>query len=360
MAKIGGVKGNYNARFWYYDVFGKRKSKYKSGFKTKHDADSWASNERDKLQGIDTEKTTAMDELVDIVLKEKELQGIAYNTMRKYKLYANMVKNYFGKMSILDIKKNHIVEFLEKHKVNKNGMPVSENVAQLKKSLSLVYQYALSEEITTYNPLPYIKLQEKEIFYTIYTEQQAKDLIVTLKEAKSSLYTVCLLALFFGMRRGEICALKKSDIENNIIDIKHSAYRNRDTKELLIKSVKTASGKRRLPFPETLKEELLWYQNYHNINTDYVACSKKGNMLDPDGVTARFAKFLKDNNLPKIKLHELRHTFARISLDNNTDLDTLKRSLGHSSIDITSNIYLHNDSKLISNQIKNITQILLK
>jgi len=360
MASISGVKGNYNIRFYYYDVFKNRKSKYKSGFKTKKDAETWAKNETSKLNKTNSDAPTSIAALIDAVLKEKELQGIEYNTMRKYKIHANYIKSYFGATSILNINKNHIIEFLEANKYNKDNKPVTERVIQIKKFLSLIYQYALSEEITTYNPLLFIKLPKPKIKYTTYTKNQIQCLLKSLKHANSFLYPVCLLALFFGLRRGEICALKKDNTANNIIDVKYSVYKNRDTGSLVTKNVKTKSGNRRLPFPDILKQELMWYQNTNNIQSEYSVCTASGERLAPDNVTSSFKAFLEQNDLPKIKLHELRHTFAKMSLENNTDLDTLKRTMGHSSIDITSNIYLHDDLSLIEKQINTVAVNLLQ
>ena len=69
--------------------------------------------------------------------------------------------------------------------------------------------------------------------------------------------------------------------------------------------------------------------------------NEAGAMLDPSKVYKEFKKFLEDNELRKIRFHDLRHTFATLHLKNNQSLAYIRDQLGHSSIEITVNIYGH-------------------
>ena len=358
---ISGKPGNYAARFFYYDIYHKRKSKYQSGFTTKREAETWGYLKKQELEHRRLDTSSSIDDIIQAVLKEKELQGIAFNTMRKYKTYCDYVKNHFGKTDINDIQKSHIIDFLDiiKYKEFKNKKVYApEKAKYMKKVLSIIWNYALNEGITTYNPLHHIKLPKTNLEYTTYKIDESKELILKIKEKNNALYPAVLLALFCGLRRGEICALRKEHIQDNIAIIKYSAFYHRDLKTIVEKDVKTTSSRRMLPLPEKLLKELDYYQYHNNIQSNYVVCRADGGQYNPEHITANFKKFLINNKLKRIKFHELRHTFSMLSLENKTDLDTLKRSLGHSSVNITSGVYLHDNLDLISKQINKICSIL--
>lgn len=70
--------------------------------------------------------------------------------------------------------------------------------------------------------------------------------------------------------------------------------------------------------------------------------------MHPETPSQTLRAFLKKNNLRHIKLHELRHCYATILLNNQVDLKTIASILGHNNIDITFSTYSHslNQSKI--------------
>lgn len=68
-----------------------------------------------------------------------------------------------------------------------------------------------------------------------------------------------------------------------------------------------------------------------------------GSLISPNALTKKFAKFLKDNNLRKIRVHDIRHSVATILLNNGANLREVQDNMGHSNVS-TTEIYTHLDS----------------
>lgn len=102
-----------------------------------------------------------------------------------------------------------------------------------------------------------------------------------------------LLAAFGPMRRGEICALESSDINENIITVSKSLVKTTENKWVL-KPPKTFSSYRRIEYPDFVIEKLKGI---------------KGKITDmtPDAITDGFLKVLRKNGLPEFRFHDLRH-----------------------------------------------------
>ena len=126
------------------------------------------------------------------------------------------------------------------------------------------------------------------------------------------------ICAYLGLRRGELCGLRWSDVdlEHKTITIENT--RTQAGKKEIEKGTKTASSTRTLYLPDTLCDMLkaakenqqacrAEYKNAYDDN-DYVVVMEDGRPFRPNYLSELFGKFLADNDLPKIVLHELRHT----------------------------------------------------
>ena len=152
------------------------------------------------------------------------------------------------------------------------------------------------------------------------------------------------LALLMGLRLGEVCALKWSDIdfEKRILSVKRTAQRvntNNGTKrtELVIMQPKSASSVRDIPIPGLI---FVMLKKMYNGGDCYII-SGRDKPLEPRTMQYRFGKLLDRLGLPKVTYHSLRHRFASTAVEVGFDIKTLSEILGHSRVEVTLGRYVH-------------------
>ena len=173
------------------------------------------------------------------------------------------------------------------------------------------------------------------------------------------LYAPVLLAALFGLRRSEALGLKWSAINFNTktITIDTTVVRQHQGNKVVTtvrdNMTKSETSTRSLPLCDFTTKELqrIWHQQQDNRRLcgdcydekylDFVCVSRMGTLINPDYVTQTFAKELEKNNLRHIRFHDLRHTFATLSLKNGVDVKTLSGALGHYSAGFILNVYTH-------------------
>ena len=179
-----------------------------------------------------------------------------------------------------------------------------------------------------------------------------------------SFYTV---ALFSGARRGELAALKWSDIDldKRTISIRRAVTCSKES-GLQIKGPKTRAGKRTVKLPSICFDLLLELKREQTLNciklgsswegsrgkeydNNYVFSNEFGRITHPDTFTGKFRDILNAYNasvpeekyLPLIRLHDLRHSAASHLVAGGMDIQTIARRLGHSKPSFTMDTYAH-------------------
>lgn len=168
-----------------------------------------------------------------------------------------------------------------------------------------------------------------------------------------------LLSLYAGLRIGEVCALKWSDInfDEKTIHIKDTVSRisivteeSAQTKtKLQINDAKTYSSNRTIPIPEILYKLLF---QFRNNNSAFILKGSSYPYVDPRTLQYAFHKTLKKCGLRNINYHTLRHTFATRCVESGMDVKSLSEILGHSNVNITLNTYVHSSVSLKRKQLE--------
>ena len=199
-------------------------------------------------------------------------------------------------------------------------------------------RYGLSNKIAAFKN---IKLMPKEPEMLDKSEQ--KKLQQYLLKQDDSISFGVFLNIFTGLRIGEMCALKWSDVdlESGIISINKSVQRlpsSQDGKtELKISTPKTASSVRKIPIPQFLCEKIKEHKRHNNC---YIL-SNTEKIVEPRALTYKFKRILANAGVSKVKYHSLRHAFATNCIQSQFDIKTLSEIMGHSSPSITLKAYLH-------------------
>ena len=129
------------------------------------------------------------------------------------------------------------------------------------------------------------------------------------------------------------------DIENRTLSITKQV--NRINGELVVSPLKTRNSIRTLALPQQVVDLLTEEHTKHPCNPYLFPSPKTGIMYDPDAFRRTHDKILKAIGAEHIRFHDLRHTFATLSLKSGVDVKTLSGALGHYSAGFTLDTYAH-------------------
>ncbi len=166
--------------------------------------------------------------------------------------------------------------------------------------------------------------QKKKVDIYIPTEEEIKTILKLSKD--TPLETPLKLAIFGGLRAGEICALTPADIKDNTVSVTKSLVFGTDD-TWYAKTPKSYSGNRTVVLPEKLKLQI----NNDGRITDY----------NPHSLSQAYHKFLKVNSLPLHRFHDLRHFYISTLFDIGVPEKYIIAQVGHSSSSITKRVYDH-------------------
>lgn len=156
-----------------------------------------------------------------------------------------------------------------------------------------------------------------------------------------------LLCLYTGLRIGEICGLKDKDfnIDTQILNISRTLQRvykkNLDGtgKSRLIETTpKSRTSTREIPLSQILMPVL---SRFWNSNSDNYFLSGNSKCIEVRTYRSFFERFLEKNKIEKFNFHSLRHTFATRCIESGADCKTVSELLGHSTVNMTLNLYVH-------------------
>ena len=165
------------------------------------------------------------------------------------------------------------------------------------------------------------------------------------------LEVVVKLAAGLGLRREEICGLRwpNVDFTQRVVRIKEA--RTAAGGSIVQKTTKTRSSTRTLYLSDSLYQLLLREQQRQQQEcilsgrdwdgAGMVLLDRHGEPYPPNAVSLAFTRFIRRNNMPKITLHGLRHTFATVASAQGAPLFDIGKALGHSTPSTTGRIYTH-------------------
>lgn len=155
------------------------------------------------------------------------------------------------------------------------------------------------------------------------------------------------ISLTTGLRIGEICGLKWEDIDiaNGTISVKRTIERiyiaegNHKCTKLIINTPKTKNALRDIPITKELLTMIKPLKRVMNDNFYVLTNDEKP--TEPRTYRNYYHRLMKRLNIPRLKYHGLRHSFATRCIESNCDYKTVSVLLGHSNITTTLNLYVH-------------------
>ncbi|AQP66284.1 site-specific integrase [Listeria monocytogenes] len=289
---------------------------------------------------------------------KRELKG---NTIDKYNLFLeNWIIPYFERKKISKITTMQLLDYF--HEVQKKGVGPSALEGHHRVIRSL-FKYATLWGITETDvslsvKKPTYKVPEKNI----YNRREIEVLIDRIKILQKYQQLMIKLALYCGLRRGEVIGLTTKDMNynKNTINVYRAVIKSASEG---IKLDETKNKRKRIvPAPAGLMEEIKELAKEKQKNKDKLGLLWKGTKdLDgktvilifshddgtpftPASVTRMFNRFLEkeeNNDLTKISFHDLRHSAASFLLEQGINIKVIQNILGHSDIKVTLNTYAH-------------------
>ncbi len=309
-----------------------------------------------------------LDYLADWLRKEKELIDIS--TWSSYRLIVEShVTPYFKPFNytLTELTPQIIQRYYDTKKESgrldgKGGLS-AKTVIQHHAVIHQTLKQALNELRIPYNPADRVRLPKKERFEGgFYTSEQIDRLLECCDE--EPMRSIIMMTAFYGLRRSEVLGLKWSAVnyERQTIRICHTVVR---IGEIIQKDkTKNQTSRRDYPITPNILDCLRQLKAREDANrrffgaeyqeSDYIFKWDDGRPISPDYVSSKFSKILRQNNLPKIRFHDLRHSCASILIDMGFSLKDIQEWLGHADITMTGNVYGHlfNDRKVaLANQL---------
>lgn len=214
----------------------------------------------------------------------------------------------------------------------------AKTVRNINQIISSAMELAKSHRLIPTNPTETCALPKME--HREMKTLTADQLNSFLREAKESgVYEMYYLELATGLRRGELLGLKWDDIEltNGAIHVRRQIARING--EVVEAPLKTKNAYRTLSIgPDAIS---ILKTLCINSKDDYVFPSPTGGPISPDSVLHMLHRVLERAGLPKVRFHDLRHTFATLALQNGVDVKTVSGMLGHFSAGFTLDTYAH-------------------
>ena len=180
-----------------------------------------------------------------------------------------------------------------------------------------------------------------------FSDNDQKVLISHIKEHMTLTGLGILISLYMGLRIGELCGLTWADIdiENRVLYVHRTVQRictcNSDGKKtkIIISVPKSDTSFREIAIPEFLAEYFIAFKGDDN----YYVLSGSEKIVEPRAYQYRYKSVLSESNSGDHTYHGLRHTFATNCIQNGFDVKTLSMILGHKTVNITLNRYVHPD-----------------
>ena len=326
---------------------GKRKRFYRTVKGSKKEAEKAMRNFINELENRTFTKDSKikvkdfMHQWLELYIKDQ----LSPTTVQHYVVQTeNYIIPVFGDMYLQQVKNIDVQKwiFSLQKKSPLTGKPMApKTIKNIFLNLSAAMKKAVMLELIPKNPCDNITMPKLEKFHPdVYSIEEVEHMLDCAKE--TSMYLPLMIEICIGLRRGELLALKWKhiDFENEYLSVEENLVTVDN--ESITKAPKTQSGKRSIQIPATLLTLLKDTKAERNAkDNDYIICQADGSPYKSDSFSLKFRRFLKANELKHIRFHDLRHINATIMLSLGISPKVAQERLGHSSYQITMDIYSH-------------------
>lgn len=354
----------YSVRLTYSDMSGKRHSKKKKGFTSITLARQWerkALNEIDILKNEQPEQVTSKMLLSDVyemwlATYKPKVADTTLNKTNRFMANHVLTDKWFKNSYVDEITPTRLQQFVNElsanvHNYKKDLMPFKQTMAQCV-VMDLIGSNPF-DKIVKPKPKPSPIFTDRLDFYTKKQLNQflnfAMDLYGKHDDNQYRIYAMFRVLAFTGVRRGEMLALNWSDIDynNQTISITKNLVTSAGVKNK-VHPPKTKAGKRDVRVDNNTLAVL---RHWHAIQARLMLAtgiSSTGIVFTNDALNGYqnvnklrlwLIQVAKQANLPRIKVHGFRHTYATLAIQAGMNVKQLQYQLGHDDVQTTLSVY---------------------
>lgn len=290
-----------------------------------------------------------MEWIASVEPQIKESTYVKY--MNSLKLYLNPA---FSSQAIEAISRSDVstlcLELFEHGGIEKKGLSPKTIMDSLS-ILGSIFNYAADEKNLAVANITGISIKASHTNMRVLSVSEQEKLEIALREDLNPCNLGILLCLYTGIRIGELCALTWNDIivSEQVLFVNKTMQRlqqlnNADQKtKIVISAPKSECSIRHIPLPDNIFHLL----EHNRCNNDaFVLTGTNSKYVEPRTMENRFKKALITAGIENANFHALRHTFATRCIELGFDVKSLSEILGHASVNITLNRYVHPSMEL--------------
>ncbi len=261
----------------------------------------------------------------------KHFETVEHNTIKQYRPALKQITEHFSGKGIKDITSKDIDIFL--HILADKGYAMKTVKSRLQ-IINQVFKYGVINNYIENNPCQYISVP-KNLPQTKRELPTAEEIETVKNSINKTFGLFAYFILYTGLRRGEALALTYNDIDfkNKIIHVNKSVYYVGNIPN--IKQPKTKAGYRDVILLDCLASKLK-----QKNTSDLIFPNHNGELIRNGNFNRLWAKYLSETGL-SITPHQLRHAYATILFEAEIDVKDAQELLGHSTIQVTRDIYTH-------------------
>lgn len=271
-----------------------------------------------------------------------------YESLSRVHIIPALGKVQLNKITTRDIQRL-LNEKLTAGRVTGGGLS-PKTIKYIHVTIQAALKQAVRERLITVNPAEAVELPKDNPreMQTLSREQIGK-LLDTARGGP--FYMVLLLDLSTGLRRGELLGLQWQDIDfsKGTLTVKRQLTLGRGG--IKLSEPKSKAGKRTITLPGEILQALKEHKRQQNEtrllmgeayqNKDFVFATAEGDPISIHSLRHCFNKLLKEADLPEVRFHDLRHSYATLALGAGISPKVIQQILGHSQITVTLDTYAH-------------------
>lgn len=285
--------------------------------------------------------------------------------------YHNMLTNYilpeYGNQPFNTI----TYEFIEAHckflleSGGKKGNGLStKTVSDVLAIIRNISKFAIRKGIYVANDANAVQIRQDIKPMRVLNKAEQRQLCECILKRPEACSIGILVCMFTGLRIGEICALRWEDISfsDQSIYIHHTLQRiqmhqeHGAKTEVVVTTPKSSCSIRKIPLPDEILEILVLNKK---ASSGYVLTNDEYKFIEPRTMQNKFKKILKAAGIENANFHALRHTFATRCVELGFDVKSLSEILGHATVNITMNRYVHPTYEMKKENMQKLSGLLV-